>query len=142
MEKKQYQTRGRVLLEAHLADMARTPRTAQEIYHSLKNNQDAPGKSSVYRMLSELCEAGVVKRHRLPPPAQGHAYQYVGNAHHCDAHFHLHCLQCGSVWHLECGCSTEIAEHLQKAHGFCTDRGRSVLYGVCAECGKKGAVTV
>lgn len=142
MEKKQYQTKGKALLEAHLAEMAGTPRTAQEIYLSLKENTDAPGKSSVYRMLTELCEAGVVKRHRLPPPAQGYAYQYVGNAHHCEAHFHLHCLRCGNVWHLECECGSEIAAHLQKTHGFCTDRGRSVFYGVCAACSEKGAVTV
>ena len=142
MEKKQYQTKGRALLEACLADMAGTPRTAQEIYLSLKENTDAPGKSSVYRMLTELCEAGVVKRHRLPPPAQGYAYQYVGSAHHCEAHFHLHCLHCGNVWHLECECGSEIAACLQKTHGFRTDRGRSVFYGVCAACSEKGEVTV
>ncbi len=142
MEKKLYKTKGRALLTAHLADTAQTPRTAQEIYLSLSKYKDAPGKSSVYRMLTELCDTGKVKRHRLPPPAQGYAYQYVGGAHHCDAHFHLHCLQCGGVWHLECDCGNEIASHLRASHGFCADRGRSVIYGLCASCSEKGQVTV
>ena len=142
MEKKSYKTKGRALLVAHLADTAKTPRTAEEIYLSLRENQHAPAKSSVYRILNEMCDAGKVKRHRLPPPAQGYTYQYVGGAHQCDAHFHLHCLQCGGVWHLECECGAEIAAHLHELHGFCADRGRSVIYGTCAACREKERVTV
>jgi Fur family ferric uptake transcriptional regulator len=41
------------------------------------------------------------------------------------------------VLHLECKCSDEVAEHLLGTHGFTVDRGRSVLYGICAACGKR-----
>lgn len=142
MEKKQYKTKGRALLVAYLSAACDTPRTADEIFAALQEEKDAPGKSSVYRILLELCEMGEVKRHRLPPPSQGYAYQYIGKEHRCDAHFHLHCLRCGGVWHLECACGDEISTHLYAAHGFCADQGRSVIYGVCAACSKEGGVTV
>lgn len=137
MKRGQYKTRGRAQLLAHLEATADVPRTAKEICSVLCWGEDGLSTSSVYRMLSELCEAGEVKRHRLPSPAEGYAYQYVGNAHRCESHFHLHCLCCGGVTHLECGCGNEIAAHLAREHGFLPDRGRSVIYGTCAACAGK-----
>ena len=148
MEKKQYKTAGRSQLLAYLAaNTAENPRSADEIYTGLSAEKgEAPGRSSVYRLLSAAVQEGSVKRYRAPAPAAGYLYQYVGGAHHCESHFHLHCLQCGSVLHLECGCGSEIAAHLLAAHGFVTDCGRSVLYGTCAACAaqksKEGGVTV
>ena len=143
MEHKRYNTVGRTHLLAYLeARTAKNPQNAQEIYAGLCAQGEAPGRSSVYRMLSELVSAGEVKRYRAPAPATGFVYEYVGAAHGCDGHFHLHCLSCGGVTHLECGCGTQIADHLRAAHGFLADRGRSVFYGVCASCAEKGGATV
>ena len=141
MERKEYKTKGKTRLLA-LLKKERSPQTVEEICDSLTQGGNAPGKSSVYRMLSALCETGEVKRHRLPPPATGYSYQYVGDAHRCETHFHLHCLVCGTVVHLECECGREIASHLKKEHGFVTDPSRSVLYGLCAVCagGREGTV--
>ena len=146
MEKKQYKTAARVQLISYLsAHAVQNPRSADEIYQALAaGTQGAPGRSTVYRLLTAAVEQGCVKRYRAPAPASGYLYEYIGKTHHCEGHFHLHCLQCGNVWHLECGCGSEIAEHLRAAHGFITDRGRSVLYGICAECAAKakGGATV
>ena len=138
MEQKHYKTEGKERLLSYLKrNTAQNPQTAEEIYNGLALATGAPGRSSVYRQLSALVTSGEVKRHRAISPATGYLYQFVGSAHHCDAHFHLHCLQCGEVTHLECACGTQIAAHLQKTHGFVTDCGRSVFYGVCASCAKK-----
>ena len=136
MEKKHYKTAGRRRLIAYLAaNTAENPRSAEEIYTGLAEGaSEAPGRSTVYRLLAAEVEAGSVKRHRAPAPAAGYLYQYIGEAHHCESHFHLHCLQCGNVLHLECGCGSEIAAHLLAAHGFVTDCGKSVFYGTCAAC--------
>ncbi len=137
MEKKQYNTRGKTRLLQYLRACP-DPQTTDEICAGLEQEQPAPGRSSVYRMLGELCRRGEVKRHRLPAPEAGYAYQYVGDAHHCDSHFHLHCVGCGAITHMECDCGTEIAARLRASHGFCVDAGRSVFYGMCAECIKRG----
>jgi len=145
MEKKHYNTAGRSRLVDYLKRVAKEPpKNAEEIYTEINaacraDGSDTPGRSSVYRMLSALCEAGEVKKFPAGNGENCAVYQYVGNHRHCDSHFHLHCLVCGDVTHLECQCSDEVANHLLASHGFQVDRGRSVLYGLCAACSGKGA---
>ena len=143
MEKKHYNTAGRSRLAAYLKQIAtEPPKNAEDIYHGLcafcsAEGASAPGRSSVYRMLSTLCEEGEVTKFPAGSGDNTSVYQHTGGHRHCDSHFHLHCLSCGSVLHLECKCSDEVAEHLFGAHGFCVDRGRSILYGTCAACRKQ-----
>lgn len=140
---KQYKTAGKAHLVAYLAaQTAENPQSAEEIYEGMMRAGNAPGRSSVYRQLSAMVAAGEVKRRRAPAPAASDLYQYVGQSHRCDEHFHLHCLRCGNVTHLECGCGDEIAEHLFAEHGFLADRGRTVIYGICAACAGKEGKTV
>ena len=134
MEKKHYNTVGREKLVTFLRESATdTPQSAESIYAELCKRGDAPGFSSVYRLLSKLASEGTVQRLRAPAPAKGSLFQYT-DAHACHAHFHLHCLSCGAVTHLECACGEEIASHLLREHGFSTDCGRTVFYGKCAAC--------
>lgn len=136
MKTKHYNTVGREKLIAYLrANAAETPQSAEAIFAGLSAKGDAPGYSSVYRLLSKLVSEGQVRRMRAPSPSKGYLFQYTG-AHACHAHFHLHCLSCGAVTHLECDCGEEIASHLWREHGFTTDPGRSVFYGTCAACAK------
>ena len=138
METKHYNTAGREKLVAHLrAHAVQTPQSAEEIFTGLSAKGDAPGYSSVYRLLSKLVSEGAVRRLRAPAPAKGYLFQYT-DTHACHAHFHLHCLSCGAVMHLECACGEEIASHLWREHGFTTDPGRSVFYGTCAACASTG----
>lgn len=134
MEKKHYNTVGRAQLLACLTAHADTPRTAEEIYRALLASGKAPGRSSVYRMLSLLVDAGEVKKYRAE---RGYLYQYSG-ARNCEGHLHMQCLTCGGVIHLECACSDSLTEHLLDRHGFAVDRGKSLLYGTCAACLAKG----
>lgn len=143
MEKKHYNTAGRTRLAEHLKKIAdQPPKNADEIYIGLSaacaaEDVAAPGRSSVYRMLATMTDDGEVAKFPAGNGEGGFVYQYVGNDHRCHTHFHLHCLHCGDVIHLECKCGDEIAGHLRSTHGFVIDRGRSVLYGTCASCAKK-----
>ena len=134
METKHYNTAGREKLIAFLRENAAdTPKSAESIYAGLAEKGDAPGYSSVYRLLSKLAQEGTVRRLRAPAPAKGYLYQF-SDAHACHAHFHLHCLSCGAVTHLECACGEEISAHLLREHGFATDCDHTVFYGTCAAC--------
>ena len=143
MEKKQYQTAGRACLVEYLrknADLA--PQSADEIYAGLcaeENVGKKPGRSSVYRMLSTLTEQGEVKKFATGDERGVSVYQYVGERR-CNAHFHLHCLSCGQVTHLSNTCGDQLAGTLMQSVDFFVDRGRSVLYGVCAACAEKEAL--
>ena len=98
METKHYNTVGREKLVAYLrAHAADTPMSAQEIFVGLCTESDAPGYSSVYRLLSKLVSEGTVRRLRAPAPAKGYLFQYV-DTHACHAHFHLKCTQCNELF--------------------------------------------
>lgn len=138
MANKQYRTAGRTSLTAYLMRQTKDkPQSADEIYRGLSADGNAPGRSSVYRQLNELSDAGEVRRFRADPGGDGFVYQYVGNEQTCDRHFHLRCLVCGRVEHLHCACAETLCEHLMAEHGFAVDSGHSVLYGTCAACAGK-----
>ena len=113
--------------------------TADEIYEQVSAMGDKtdkrPGKSSVYRQLSGLCEEHLVRRFHAD--GNKYLYQYMG-ARDCAHHFHLKCVSCGELIHLECDMSEELLRHIRDDHGFLVDSGRSILFGVCERCRKEG----
>lgn len=89
-------------------------------------------KSSLYRHLAELCDEGTVRKYRSDTQS-AYVYQYVGCGDCCH-HFHLKCVSCGALIHLECAVSQELLSHIRSDHGFRVDSGRSILYGTCEVC--------
>ena len=91
------------------------------------------GKSTVYRIVSSLVKAGVVKR--LSDGVTRHAtYQFIGNGA-CREHMHLKCKQCGAIIHLEDSISRGFLEGVKLLKGFSLDEG-SLLLGKCIRCEK------
>ena len=89
-------------------------------------------KSTLYRHLSELCREGSVRKYRSDTQS-AYVYQYVGQGDCCH-HFHLKCVECGALVHLECAVSEALLSHIRSDHGFRVDSGRSILYGMCEAC--------
>ena len=52
----------------------------------------------------------------------------------CHYHFHLKCLRCGQLIHMDCRLMKEMQKHIETDHGFLVDSGKSVLYGLCPKC--------
>ena len=128
-----YNTRGREQLVDFLLNNTDRQLTAEEITSALGDGNDGASKSSVYRRLASLCEEGSVRKFR----AEGQnsfVYQYIG-AGDCQHHFHLKCVRCGELVHLACHLSDELLEHISAEHHFKIDSGRSILYGLCSNCG-------
>ena len=93
-----------------------------------------PGKSSVYRIISNFERTGVL-RCFLDRETSKRFYQYASED--CDSHFHLKCSDCGQVTHLECTISDQLLHHISSDHGFSVSAGRSILMGQCAKCKSK-----
>ena len=93
------------------------------------------GKSTVYRQLSQLCEQGRLRRFesRTPDGVAVHVYQYAPDER-CERHFHLKCLRCGRLTHLDCDRTAELLSHICAEHHFFVDCGRSMLHGLCVDC--------
>ena len=96
-------------------------------------------KSTLYRHLSELCHEGTVRKYRSDTQS-AYVYQYVGQGDCCH-HFHLKCVSCGELVHLECTVSEELLAHISSDHHFQVDSGRSILYGTCEACAVSEART-
>jgi len=137
MKKQQYKTAGKRALVSFLASHPDRQFTADEVYAAVSADASV-GKSSVYRQLSLLCEEESVRRFRSDARGRN-VYQYVGTGCDCRDHFHEKCTMCGRVVHLDCDATAEFVAHLSLEHGFAVDCGRTILYGVCADCRERRA---
>ncbi len=88
------------------------------------------GKSTVYREVSRLADDGFIRKY--PDSEGGFFYQYAGE--HCHEHFHLRCISCGKIVHLDCHMMNGVCEHISDEHDFEIDMSRTVLYGLCGDC--------
>ena len=66
----------------------------------IKNSSISLGEATVYRTLSRFVEEGVLKKF-ISPGGGGAYYQYNEKSHGCDSHFHLKCVKCGTLFHME-----------------------------------------
>lgn len=109
----------------------------QEISAYLYAEGTPVGTATIYRQLDKLVESGVVRKYAFDGKT-GACYQYIDSEKDCHSHFHLKCLSCGSLIHLNCDHLSEINSHIEKEHGFRIDSSQTVFYGICADCsGKK-----
>ena len=95
---------------------------------------DAPGKSTVYRLVSKMAEEQLL--HKSEQDGTRCAlYRKAGE--HCHEHLHLKCLDCGKLMHMEEEQSAALLNEIFKQNGFTVDEYRSVLFGRCG-CREKG----
>ncbi len=101
--------------------------TAEQVVGSV----DGIGKSTVYRILGELYESGLLLREYSENNA---CVAYKADKRGCREHFHIKCVSCGKLVHIEDKKTEKELEDVAKSNGFCLDKGKTVLYGVCEKC--------
>ena len=102
--------------------------SAEELHRILTESGDDIGLATVYRVLTQFVEAGLVIRHNFEG---GHSVYELDSGTH---HDHLVCVRCGKVEEF----IDEVIEERQKAiaekSGFqITDHSLN-LYGICGSC--------
>ena len=93
--------------------------------------KDGGGKSTVYRIISELVHDGVVKK-ISDDKSRRVLYQYLGEKK-CAEHLHLKCKVCGELIHLDRQTSRLIASSLVGSTLFTIDPSE-ILLGICKNC--------
>ena len=112
--------------------------TAFEIADSVCGDNGS-GKSTVYRHITKLLESGEIRRFE----SRGNnsfVYQYSSENEKCDEHYHLKCVCCGRLIHMECKRLDDVRNHINEEHNFIIGCDRAVLYGKCSECAAKEQV--
>ena len=127
-----YRTEQKTELLSYLSAHADRSFTLSELAQEMEKH--GVGKSTVYRLVAGLCEAGDVRRYAREG-GRGYTYRYL-KKHTCAEHLHLECLGCGKVIHLGRAESTLFEKTLRESNEFALDDSRTLLYGRCRACQK------
>ena len=130
MEVKSYNTKQRASLLKIFEDNPEKCFSAKEL---IRNPEVSLGEATVYRTLSKFVEEGKLKKY-ISSDSDGAMYQYSGDNPHCGSHFHLKCVECGVLIHMDCHLMDSFKEHIKKEHFFTVDNAKTTLYGICDNC--------
>ena len=111
--------------------------TVEEITEGMKedgkgDSSRAPGRSTVYRLITRFVEEGTVKRF-----VRGHSRRFVYqivSGERCNFHLHMKCTVCGKLFHLDEGVSDQLLHQIKKLCNFSISESDTVLFGVCDGC--------
>ncbi len=128
-----YNTRQKEILIKFLRENSSEHITVQKICNFMNNAGTPVGTATIYRQLDRLVKQGIVKKY-LIDERSGACYQYTGDMEKCCEHYHLKCVSCGKLIHLDCEFLHNINNHILEHHGFVVDNSKTVFYGRCSEC--------
>lgn len=107
---------------------------ADELAAELQASGAKVSRSTVYRTLRLLVEAGLLRELRLTNrSAYEHDYGYP-------SHDHMHCEECGGVFEFRNEEIRRMREEISRAHGFLAEGHKFVISGTCAECRRRRTV--
>ncbi|MDH5231008.1 MAG: ferric iron uptake transcriptional regulator [Gammaproteobacteria bacterium] len=102
--------------------------TAESVYKILLESGNDVSLATVYRVLTQFEEAGLVSRHRFE---DGHAVFELNDGGH---HDHLVCLQCGTVAEFIDDSIEQRQREIAKDAGFEMTDHNLTIYGLCKKC--------
>ncbi len=122
-------TQPRRLLVRHVFD-SHKHFDADELVADLQGAGQKVSRSTVYRTLRLLVEAGLLRELRLTNrTAYEHDYGYP-------SHDHLHCSECNSIVEFRNDEVRRLREAVGMTHGFRAVGHRFVITGVCQACSR------
>lgn len=105
--------------------------SAEDVYHRLASQQADVGLATVYRVLTQLEEAGMLARHNFNA---GKAVYELNEGRH---HDHLICLDCGRTDEFTDPTIEKRQKAVAESLGYVLRDHEMALYGYCAECAAK-----
>lgn len=111
--------------------------TAEKILLDLKKENENVSQATVYRILSDLSNEGLVRKY-ISADNKCSCYQYVDSVHKCSMHYHLICDKCGEITHFENEEMEKMKKDILKNEQFDLNLQKVVLYGKCKKCLRNG----
>ncbi len=124
-------TRPRLMILQLLEDSEDRHLTAEGVYRSLLDAGEEVGLATVYRVLTQFEQAGLVKRHHFD--GERAFFELDEDKHHD----HMVCVRCGRVEEFFQPEIERLQEDVARRHRFKLTEHRMELYGLCADCQKK-----
>ena len=105
--------------------------SAEDVYRALLTAGESIGLATVYRVLTQFEQAGLVIRHNFDSGSAGSAVFELAAGEH---HDHLVCVRCNQVTEFV----DEVIEKRQRKiaaeAGYSMTDHSLIIYGVCADC--------
>lgn len=99
--------------------------SAEDLYKKLLDLGEEIGLATVYRVLNQFDDAGIVTRHHFE---SGKAVFELATQHH---HDHLVCLSCGKVFEFSDDMIEQRQDEIAMKHNIKLTNHSLYLYGVC-----------
>lgn len=130
-----YNTKQRELINVAVKSFGSNHFTVDELVANLHSNNINVGITTVYRSLERMAQQGMLRKF-ASVEGKSACWQYIESPGECSNHFHLHCKECGKLFHCECEYLDEMGGHIMEHHGFAIDASATVFLGVCEDCNK------
>lgn len=101
--------------------------SAEEVYKALIEQGEDVGLATVYRVLTQFEQVGIVQRHNFENNLS--VFELSTDEHHD----HLVCDACGKIYEFHNDIIEKEQEKVAKAHGFKMTGHSLVLYGICSD---------
>ena len=105
--------------------------SAEDVYKLLLANREEIGLATVYRVLTQFEQAGLVVRHNFEG---GHSVFELSSQNH---HDHIVCVRCGRVEEFIDSQIEKRQEEVAKKLGYELTDHHLNMYGLCPDCAKK-----
>ena len=102
--------------------------TAYDIQQLLHNDNSDISLATIYRVLGQFEEAGLIERHEFDDDKA--VYELSDGAHHD----HMICNSCSKVFDLTANDIKTVYQDIAEQHGFDVVSHRLTLYGTCSNC--------
>jgi Fur family ferric uptake transcriptional regulator len=108
--------------------------TVEELHRRVRAIDRTVSAATVYRTINMLVEMGVAHKGNFGSGSA--SFECAVDKEH---HDHLVCVSCGTIREFHHGRIESLQEEVAREHGFLLSHHRMELYGLCAECRRKGA---
>lgn len=105
--------------------------SAEDIYKLLLKQEEDIGVATIYRVLTQCEQAGLVKRHQFE------GGRSVFEIDEDDHHDHIVCVRCGHVEEFHDDTIEARQQKIAAKAGFAMEEHSMVLYGLCPKCRKQ-----
>lgn len=102
--------------------------TAEEVFTALRDKGHDIGLATVYRVLSQFEQAGILIKHHFE------GGQAVFELETGDNHDHIICVKSGKIVEFSDPRLTELYREIAEENGYQLEDYSLVLYGICNEC--------
>lgn len=100
--------------------------TAESLQEELKDRRDEISKATIYRILSIMVEAGLLKEHNF-----GKDYKYYEHIIGHEHHDHIICIECGRIVEFVNDKIEELQKKAAKDNGFNITGHDLNIFGIC-----------